>query len=380
MRFLRVFLVVAALAAVFVPTALALRFTDESYFIPVGVVGQPYSHQFGGASGCGPALPYQYRILGGSLPPGLTLSKDGRVSGIPTAAGTWNVWIELSDENPPSAAWCRPETAEREFQFVIQPGMAIMPTSAPPATIGAAYSLGLSAEGAGSATTWSISGQLPPGLTFSGTAITGTPTTAGSYSFTVQAVDGRRNASRNLTIAVRPALAVQPPAVRPAEVGVALTGIKVVATGGSGTYTWRLEGGLPAGLAFDAQTAEISGTPTAAGTFAVKIVATDSEGRVSSADARIVVRARLAITTKRLVFARVGSFYVANVKTRGGVGPMRVRSVGGRFPVGLRLNVRTGLLTGKPRVAGIYRFTIQVRDALGVTATKTFVLNVRARA
>src|SRR5437879_4521328 len=47
-----VFATVAAAALVFVSAAWALRFTDESYFTPVGTVGTPYSFTFTGAGGC----------------------------------------------------------------------------------------------------------------------------------------------------------------------------------------------------------------------------------------------------------------------------------------------------------------------------------------
>ena len=76
-----VFLTVAAAALVFVSAAWALRFTDESYVTPIGTVGSPYSFTFSGAGGCGPALPYQFSLIGGSLPPGLTLAKSGTASG-----------------------------------------------------------------------------------------------------------------------------------------------------------------------------------------------------------------------------------------------------------------------------------------------------------
>jgi hypothetical protein len=68
MRFTRILTLVALIALVAVPTALALRFTDDSYNLPIGVTGQSYSHTFKGDGGCGPALPYQYRLLGSALP------------------------------------------------------------------------------------------------------------------------------------------------------------------------------------------------------------------------------------------------------------------------------------------------------------------------
>ena len=119
MRFTRSLIVAALVALVVVPAALALRFTDDSYNLPVGTVGQAYTHWFRGDGGCGPALPYQFMILSGSLPPGLSLRKDGLVSGTPTQSGSSSFWVELSDEDPPSASWCRPVTSEREFTIKV---------------------------------------------------------------------------------------------------------------------------------------------------------------------------------------------------------------------------------------------------------------------
>ena len=104
MRFTRVLLLVALAALVVVPAAFALRFTDDSYNMPQGFTGQGYSKTFGGAGGCGPALPYQYRVIAGALPPGLSLSSGGTISGVPTQGGNYDFWVELSDENPPSAS------------------------------------------------------------------------------------------------------------------------------------------------------------------------------------------------------------------------------------------------------------------------------------
>src|ERR687885_2726590 len=132
MRFTRTVLVVSLLALVVVPAAFALRFTDDSYNMPTGTVGQPYSKQFNGAGGCGPALPYQYTLIGGKLPPGLSLSFGGAITGTPTQAGTFSFWVNLSDQNPPSASWCRPSTAQRQFTIDVSPGSgggATPPTS-----------------------------------------------------------------------------------------------------------------------------------------------------------------------------------------------------------------------------------------------------------
>jgi len=46
MRFRRILLFAALLALIGAPAALALRFTDDSYFVPIGYTGVPYSHTF----------------------------------------------------------------------------------------------------------------------------------------------------------------------------------------------------------------------------------------------------------------------------------------------------------------------------------------------
>ena len=86
MRFTRITLLSALVALVVVPAALAIRFTDDSFNIPPAYVGQPYTKQFDGRGGCGPALPYQYTIIGGALPPGLSLSLSGLISSNDTFA------------------------------------------------------------------------------------------------------------------------------------------------------------------------------------------------------------------------------------------------------------------------------------------------------
>ena len=139
-RLIRTAAFASLVALVIVPTAAAIRFTDDSYIIPTGAVGSPYSHQFKGDGGCGPDLPYQFRILSGELPPGLSLSANGSVSGTPTQAGSWSFWLELSDQTPPSASWCIPKQSQREFTITIGPrgsggGVSTAPASTAPRTI-----------------------------------------------------------------------------------------------------------------------------------------------------------------------------------------------------------------------------------------------------
>jgi Putative Ig domain len=378
-RFAVSVIVTAVVGLVIVPGASAIRFTDDSYSVPEGVVGQDYSHRFEGEGGCG--LPYQFRVLSGGLPPGLSLLDDGELVGIPTQGGRWSFWLELSDEDPPSEPWCLPRKSERAFTVNVAADLAVTTESAPPATVGTPYSLSSSSEGGNGTRTWSLaSGELPPGLTLnpSSGAIAGTPTAAGVYEFRVRVSDGSRLASKQFTVPVREPLAVQASSVPAAEVGVPIAAVKLAATGGSSAKAWRLDGTLPRGLTFDARSGAITGTPEVAGSFAVKVGVSDSEGRTAGVDLTIAVSPRLTIAPTRLEPARTSRPYRATVTTLGGVEPIKFELLSGRLPAGVRLDPRTGALTGKPRTAGSYRLAIGARDALGATARRAFVLSVRS--
>ena len=389
MRVLRMIVLAGVAAAVFAPAALALRFSDSSLLPPSGIVGKPYFHKLDGAGGCNENN-YEFRVIGGtSLPPGLELrgsSTDWRIEGTPTAVGKWDVWLELWGDGGECPIYePTPKKAERMITISINrpalPPLAITTVSAPVGTATSPYSLALQASGGGNQSWSVVAGQLPPGLTLAANgSISGVATTPGTYTFTARVADATRSDTQQLTIVVRAPLTIQAPAVRQFEVGEPIKELIPATAGGSGTNVWKLEGELPAGLVFDAQNVRIAGAPETAGRFPVKLSVADSEGRNASLELSIVVKRRLEIATRRLIGGIVGRRFVSRVRSLGGVGLLRYKAIQGRFPVGVRMNTRTGILVGKPRNAGIYRFTIRIRDALGVESTQRLMIRVvRAR-
>ena len=378
MRFTRILLLVSLLALVVTPIALALRFTDDSYNWAVGETGKPYTKQLAGAGGCGPALPYQYRVLPGSaLPPGLTMNSSGLVTGTPTTAGNYSFWIELSDQDPPSQSWCRTPVgkAERQFTMTVIQGLSILQKQAQLAgQLGIPYTLQFTATGGNP--TWAVSsGALPAGLSLSSTGLlSGTPTVGGDFHFQVKAVDGGRSDVQTYTLSVVPQLKITSPAKAAAEVGrdfqFSLTG-----EGGRTTYSWSATG-LPTGLNLDAATGAISGVPTEAGVSDVKVTLTDKLGLTSTIDLKLAVNAPLAIVKRSLPAAKVGRSYSAHLHVLGGVAPERWTIARGSLPAGIHLNARTGALTGTPSAAGKSHVTISVSDKLGAASRTTFVLKV----
>jgi hypothetical protein len=395
-----IFLTVTAAALVFASAAWALRFTDESFFTPVGTAGSPYSFAFTGAGGCGPALPYQYSLIGGSLPPGLTLASSGQVSGTPTNAGGWSFWVNLSDQNPPSASWCVPADAQREFTITINgagspapgpspgpapaPALSITTSSLPMATVGATYSTTLSASGGSGTKTWTVTaGSLPAGLSLSANGVvSGTPTAQGTASFTANVSAGGASSQRQFSLGVAAGLEIAAPATTVAEVAVPLT-IELNATGGSAPYRWELtQGSLPTHVGFigdqgNGSTALIKGVPATSGSFPLTFRVTDVLGRTTLHTITLGVADKLRLAAKMPGVARVARLYRAHGVAEGGYGKRTWSIARGVLPTGLQLDSKTGFITGRPAHRGRYVFYLAAKDELGASRSLKISIVVR---
>jgi hypothetical protein len=385
-----VFLSVAAGALVFASAAWALRFTDESYSTPAGSVGSPYGFTFTGAGGCGPALPYQYSVIGGSLPPGLSLASSGHVSGTPTQAGGWSFWVELSDQNPPSASWCVPSNAQREFTITINgsgggspsptptptpaPALSISTSGLPVAMVGAAYSTTLSATGGSGTKTWTIAaGSLPAGLSLASNGmLSGIPTVPGAASFTATVSAGGASSQRQFSFNVAAALEIAAPAAEVAEVALPLS-IELKATGGSAPYRWELtQGSLPTHVGFigdqgNGSTAMIKGVPAVSGSFPLTFRVTDVLGHSTLHTITLGVADELRLTVRMPRVGHVAKRYEARGVAEGGHGKRIWSVAGGMLPAGLHLNSTTGSITGRPARRGRYVLYLTAKDELGAT-------------
>jgi large repetitive protein len=384
MRFTKILFLVALGALILAPAAFAIRFTDDDFNTPIGETGKGYSFQFHGAGGCGPALPYQYKITAGSLPPGLSLASSGLISGTPTQSGGWSFWVDLSDQNPPSQSWCVPVSAQREFSITIVQGLKIQQNAFNPkvAFTSEPYSYQLTASGGGSQA-WTLkSGNLPAGLTLGSSGlVSGTPTATGDFTFVIQVSDGSRSDAQTYTLSVVQHLKITAPVSPASEVGVPFT-LALKSTGGRPANSWSIvQGTLPTGLTLDAATGEISGTPALTGTYPLKFQVTDSLGLTDAVDVPLKVAAKLAVVKKRLPAAKVGAPYRAKLGATGGVAPLRWKILGGLpgfLPKGIKFSARTGVFSGTPTKAGVYRLRMQVVDKLGIKSAIGILLKVNA--
>jgi len=391
-RLLLVLVLAAAVAGAVAPSASALTFLDEICVVetggyvricPQGETGKAYYLELKGREGCWPYV--TFRVIG-TLPPGLTLSSSGLISGTPTQQGAWEAWIEMRDvpASQGGVFWCGDDHAtERLFRFTILQGVQIVQrqSTLAPAQSSTPYSLQFSATGG--TPTWTVSsGSLPAGLTLSSSGLlSGTPTAVGDFSFQVTATAGSRTDTQTYSMSVVQKLQVGPaPAQGVAEVGVPFQ-LAPQASGGKPGYTWSVDGVLPSGLTMDAASGAISGTPTAAGKSTVKLTVTDTLGLTSTVNLPFTVAARLLVTKKPLPAATVGRAYKVTLRATGGVVPRTWRILGGNpglLPKGLKLNARTGVLSGTPKQAGTFRLRIQVTDKLSAKSAVGFVVKVNA--
>jgi formylglycine-generating enzyme required for sulfatase activity len=244
--------------------------TTES--LPGGTVNTAYSQTLAATGD----TPVTWSLAGGTLPAGLDLAANGAITGTPTAANTFGFTVKATN-----AAG----TDTKSLSITIDTAAGgtapkISTTTLQSGTVGTAYNQKLAATG-GTSITWSIdSGTLPTGLTLAETtgAITGTPTTAGTFTFTVNAANAAGDDTKELSITIATPVAptINTATLPDGTVGTPYT--QTLAATGTAPFTWSLDSGtLPTGLTLGA-TGTITGTPTAAGTSNFTVKAANTAG------------------------------------------------------------------------------------------------------
>ncbi|MBL8175599.1 MAG: putative Ig domain-containing protein, partial [Bryobacterales bacterium] len=342
--------------------------------LPAGTVGVAYTQQMNATGG---ASPYTFNATG--LPAGLSINSSGFISGTPTTAGTSsNVIITVADSSSPQFA------TSRTYSITVSPGSGPSITTASPlpgATVTRPYSQQLAASGGSGTITWGLApaSALPSGINLStGGLLSGTPTAASAYSFTVRASDGSQSSDKTFALTVNSLPAVGTGSLAVGVVG-SIYNTSLSATGGTAPYTWSITSGtLPQGLSLNGTTGAITGTPTATGNPTLGFQVTDANGATASASLPLTVNAGLAISsTSPLPAGTVNSNYQQTLVATGGSGSnsWSIVSGFGTLPNGITLS-NTGVLSGTPTTAGTSNFRVRVTDASSNQNEKDFALTI----
>jgi Putative Ig domain len=350
--------------------------------LPQATAGVAYSAKLAATGGI---KPYTWSVTSGPLPTGLKLAAaTGVISGTPTTSGDFTIGVAVTDgESPPAST---PGTVS--LSIGVAPLVVTTGGTLPTATTGAPYSVHLNAAGGVKPYTWTVaSGSLPAGFKLSRTGIiSGTPTTGGTATFTVQVADAENpaataTATESLTVAA--ALTVTTTSLPGGTADQPYTAT-LNAAGGVTPYTWSVSSGsLPAGLSLDPATGAISGTPTGTGTATFTAAVTDAGNPPVTATASLTIAVTalpLAVTTTTLPDAIQNTFYEATLAASGGVTPYAWSVVSGSLPGGLQLDQNSGDISGAPSGLGLFTFTVQVTDSddPAVIADETLSITVAA--
>jgi alpha-tubulin suppressor-like RCC1 family protein len=329
-------------------------------------LGTTFSGNF---TAIGASAPVSYSTTS-TLPSGLTLALDGKLSGTPTSVGSFPINVTMTDFNG-----CKVTITTT---LTISCGtVTLSPTTLPVATTTAAYNQTLTVAQSGTYTFAVTAGTLPSGLSLNQVtgAITGIPTTSGLSSFTVTATSTNGcNGSRQYTLFVDcPTITVTAPTTLTGTLGTAYSQ-SFTSSGGAGTKTYTTTSILPAGMVLAAN-GTLSGTPTQSGSFLVTVTVTDDNGCTGSMAISLVVGcSTLTVTAPTTLTGTPGTAYSQSFTSSGGAGT-KTYTTNSTLPAGMVL-ATNGTLSGTPTQSGSFLITVTVTDGNGCTGSVTATLTI----
>ncbi len=335
--------------------------------LPTPVLTQAYAQTVATSGGTAPVT---FAVTAGALPAGLSLNTNtGAITGTPTAAGTSSFTLTATDTNA--------ITASRAYSVTIAAALAVTTTSLPTPVLTQAYAQTVATSGGTAPVTFAVTaGALPAGLSLNTNtgAITGTPTVAGTYSFTMTATDSNAiTAARTYGGTIAAALLVTTTTL-PRPVLTQAYAQTVATSGGTAPVTFAVTSGtLPAGLSLNGATGAITGTPTVAGDYSFVVTATDANAITAARTYAGTALAPLAITQASVPSGTTGQAYAQSLSGTGGQGSYTFVVVAGALPAGVSLT-SAGLLSGTPTAAGTFNFTLALSDGIMPVTTRAFSL------
>ena len=339
--------------------------------LPNGVAGISYLAELY-ASG---THPITWTLTSGTLPDGLELSSSGTLQGTPTQTGEYT--FTLQAQNSAGSASASYSVRITESQILSAPSITTYMLIEGTAEV--SYGASVKASGARPMIWALVGGDLPDGLSFSDEGkISGTPSTAGTYTFTVQAQNAAGIDSRELTLKIAEALPKTKPVILTEELDPATIGANYVmqfTASGTPTVKWSLAKGskLPKGLTLS-ESGLLSGLMPKNGGKKITVTAANDYG----ASSRIFKFSKYElpeIVLSSLKDAKVGKNYNVSIKKEG-TKPL-TWTLEGSLPDGLTFDSAKGKISGKATTPGTYAFRVSLSNPAG-DFMRMFTLNVTA--
>jgi len=328
-----------------------------------------------------------------------SLTGAGSLTGNTTTAVTYNAPASVTAASTAAvkATSVADSTKTATFTVNLVPPPGITPATLPGGNVGTPYSQTVSVTGGVAPYTLSITGTQITGVTFTAGAtsatLSGIPTTASTYNFSVKVTDSGNPAQSSstpysVTIGAQLPLSITTTSLANGTLNAAYGPVSIGATGGYAPYSFGATG-LPAGMNLSSS-GSLTGTPTAAGSFTASITVTDSETPTAGT---FNVKLPLTITAPPLALAPgAGSLsnatqnaaYSASLTPSGGVGPYSIALDGtsAAMPTGLTFNATTAstaaaTITGTPTVLGTTSgIIVDVTDSESPAVTTQFTYSL----
>lgn len=332
-----------------------------------GQVGVAYSTTLTATGGTSPV---GYAVTAGALPPGLSLSSGGTLSGRPTLSGAFAFTVTATDAASLSTSGAYTLTVAAPAPPVANPETTTVIAT------GGTQAVDLSGAVAGAASIQIVTPPAHGTATVSGLTVNYVPEPGyfGAVTFTYKAIgfaDGGAAAGESAPATVTinipsPTLVLAGGSLPGATVGTSYNGA-LTASGGTAPYTYAVTtGSLPTGVTLS-QAGVLSGTPTAGGAFAFSVTATDASTgagpfSITSAYELAVAAPAITVDPAALSGGTAGIAYSQTLSASGGVAPYAWSVSSGALPAGLTLSP-AGVLTGTPTVAGTFNFTAVATDS-----------------